>query len=298
MSLLKTTGWLFPLALLAGCDAAVHSAAQKPPQGVSLPALPIIEGAVAGLVPMIDGQRNDLMMRQVCALARGESSAAQVAQTLQQQGINLSNVAPQGHPLSLLVDPDAARRATACAAYIATSVMTLPKTSEFMVPAKADQTAGKHAQTMSIDPQKLNNYLRVQLAVAKADADLFALIATQLEQTPGLTLEQYNQRAQNLFSSIAPAYLQRVKELYANGQNTQYSLKEYSDNRFAFTASSGHLFEYGYDGLNLSFNRIVWYGAGQLLGRSYRLEVAYFDPALMALLKDRAGSGAAIKSNP
>ena len=286
MSLLNTTGWIFTLALLAGCDGAAHSTPDKQSQGVSLPALPIIQGAVAGLVPMIDGQRNDLMMRQVCALARGESTQQQVAQTLKQQGIDLSSIAPQGHPLSLLVDPDASRRATACAAYIATSVMMLPKTSEFMVEGNAEQTAGnKHSKTLSIDPQKLSSYLRVQLAVAKADADVFALIATQLEQTSGLTLEQYNQRAQNLFASIAPAYLQRVKELYASGQNTAYSLKDYSDSEFVFTTSNGHRFEYGYDGLNLSFDRIAWFGAGQLLGKTYRLDVAYFDPALMRVLK-------------
>lgn len=202
MALFKMSGWILPLVLLVGCDNSAHTAAAKTSQGVALPALPIIQGAVMALVPMPDGQRNELMMNQVCALARGESTQQQVAQNLLQQGIDLSRVPQQGHPLSLLVDPDVSRRVTACAAYIATSVMSVPKTAEFMVEATTAPASGK--KKLNVDPQKLNYFLGIQLAVAKADADFFALIATRLEKTPGLTLEQYNQQAKTQFADIAP----------------------------------------------------------------------------------------------
>ena len=127
--------------------------------------------------------------------------------------------------------------------------------------------------------------MRVQLAIAKSDADVFAMIATQLAQTPGLTLDQYNQRAKSLFATIAPRYLQRVKELYASDKNTLFALRDYSQNGFKFVSSSGLLFEYDYNGLNLTFNRIPWYGSGQLLGKTYWLDVAYFDPALVTALQ-------------
>ena len=288
MSLLKTSGLVFSLALMAGCDGAPQVLANlthKEPNGVMIPALPIIQGAVMGLVPMVEGQRNDVMMHHVCAMARGESTARQVAETLKKQGIDLSKTPQQGDPLSLLVDPDMSHRTTACAAYIATSTMVLPKTSEFMVQTITEHPQGKQSKTLTVDPQKLNNFMRVQLAIAKSDADVFALIASQLAQTPGLTLEQYNQQAKNLFVTIAPGYLQRVKELYANDKNDQYALNEYSANGFKFISSSGHLFEYDYNGLNLTYNRIPWYGSGQLLGKTYWLDVAYFDPALIAALK-------------
>ena len=295
MSLLKKLGWCLPLILLTGCNDAskVLSTFQNQPRppatitktnGVALPALPIIQAAVTGLVPTVDGQRSDQMMLQVCALARGESTQQQVNQTLHQQGIDLCQVPQQGHPLSLLVNTDMSRRVTACAAYIATSVMMLPKTSEFMIETKAEQPTNS-PKTFSVDPQKLQRFLGVQLAVAKADADLFALIATELEKTPGLTLDQYNLRAKSLFSTIAAAYLQRVKELYAGAQNVEYTLLEYSDSDFKFRSSNGHLFEYGYDGLSLTFNRTPWYGAGKLLGKSYLLDVAYFDPALIKIIE-------------
>ncbi|WP_413052096.1 hypothetical protein [Pseudomonas bubulae] len=295
MSLLKTTGWVISLALMAGCDGAPQIFANREPHGVMLPALPIIQRAVMGMVPMVEGQRNDVMMHHVCAMARGESTAHQVAETLKKQGVDLSITPAKGDPLSLLVDPDMSHRATACAAYVATSPMVLPRTSDFMVETVNEQTRERHPRTMHIDPQKLNTYLRVQLAIAKSDADVFALIASQLAQTPGLTLDQYNQRAKSLFTIIAPGYLQRVKELYTNAKNDQYTLKEYSDTGFKFTSSSGHSFEYDYNGLNLSYNHIPWYGAGQLLGKTYWLDVAYFDPALVATLKTLPGTTTAVK---
>lgn len=274
MAFFKKSGWILPLVLLVGCDNSTHTVAAKTLQGVELPTLPIIQSAVMALVPMPDGQRNELMMSQVCALARGESTQQQVAQNLLQQGVDLSRVPQQGHPLSLLVDPDRSRRITACAAYIATSVMSVPKTTEFMVESSTAPASGN--RKLNVDPQKLNYFLSIQLAVAKADADFFALIATRLQETPGLTLEQYNQQAKTQFTEIAPLYLQRVKELYAQGHNVQYTLAEYSNNDFKFTSNNGYLFEFGYDGLNLSFNRMPWFGAGKLMGKTYLLGVDYF----------------------
>jgi len=279
MALFKTSGWILPLVLLAGCDNSSGTAAEKPVQSVALPTLPIIQSAVIALVPMPDGKRNELMMNQVCALARGESTQQQVAQNLLQQGIDLTRIPQQGHPLSLLVDADMSRRVTACAAHIATSVMMVPKTSEFMVEA-ASGSASDNKQ-LTIDAKKLNYFLGIQLAIAKADADVFALIASRLEKKPGLTLDQYHQQVKTEFANIAPLYLQRVKELYVQGQNAQYRLVEYSDSSFTFTSTNGYLFEFGYDGLNLSYNRIPWYGAGNLLGKNYLLDVNYFGNALV-----------------
>lgn len=289
MSLLKTTGWMISLILLIGCDKTLDSPAKKVvSHAVALPALPIIQNAVMSLVPIVNGQRNDLMMRQVCALARGESTQEQVSQTLREQGINLTVIAQKDHPLALLVNADQAQRITACAAYVATSAMTLPKTSEFMVEAKSGSAESKNSKGLVVDPLKLNRFLGVQLAVAKADADLFALMATELEKAPGLTLAEYNQRAQHLFTALAPAYLQRVKELYASGIDIEYKLLEYSDSEFKFSTSSGHFFSYGYDGLNLSFYRIPWYGEGKLLGKTYLVDVAYFDLGLSSLIEAEA----------
>ena len=284
MNFLKTTGWLFPLVLLAGCEAASENSSRVAAvRGVELPALPIIQGAVGGLVPTLDGKRNDMMMRQVCALARSEITQEQVEQTMLQQGIDLKKIPQQGHPLSLLTNTDLSLRMTACAAYIATSVMILPKTSEFMV--EVGTTDPEKSKVISIDSQKLNKFLSVQLAVAKADADLFALIASELEKSPGLTVDQYKRRAQISFAMIAPAYLQLVKNFYVSANENVYTLLEYSERNFNFRSSDGYLFVLGFGGLSLSFDKVPWYGAGKLLGKTYMLDVAYFDLELIKLVR-------------
>lgn len=290
MSLLQTLGWLLLLIFLTGCDEMSHDRTDKTASNiVALPALPIIQSAVMALVPTVAGQRNDLMMRQICALARGEASQEQVNQTLHQQGIELKNIPLQDHPLSLLVNSDQPARITACAAYIATSVMTLPKASEFMVKAQANTTETPKFEEFVIDPQKLDYFLSVQLAVANADADLFTLIATELEKSNGLTLEQYNQKVQSLFSAMAPVYLQWIKKFYSRNQDSTFTLLEYSNTDFKFSSNSGYLFEYSYDGLNLSFNRITWYGEGKLLGKTYFLDTVYFEKKLIKVVEATLG---------
>ncbi|HEJ1200400.1 hypothetical protein ACOWPU_13020 [Pseudomonas aeruginosa] len=286
MVLFRLIIFLIPLAFLVGCDApSQNSSSTTPHKGlVALPALLIIQEAISELVPVVDGQRNDMMMSQVCALARGESTQEQVEQKLLKHGINLENVPRQGHPFSLLVSSDPLSRTTACAAYVATSVMTFPEVREFMSEDKSGVSDSKTGGKLTVDPKKLHRFLGVQLAVARADADFFALLATKLESTPGLTLEQYKKSAQGLFAKVALSYLRRIKSLYADGQSRQYSLLEYSGNYFRFASNDGFLFAYGHDGLYLKFNQVSWYGAGKILGKKYMLDVAYFDRELAGSL--------------
>ena len=76
MSVSTLSSWILALMLLVACDnstrANVANVANvaKDSQVVSLPALPVIQSAVMVLVPMHDGQRNELLMSEVCALAR------------------------------------------------------------------------------------------------------------------------------------------------------------------------------------------------------------------------------------
>lgn len=53
--------------LLSGCN-------NESPKGVSVPTLPVIQHAVSTLVPLVAGKRNDFVMQQACALARGKAA--------------------------------------------------------------------------------------------------------------------------------------------------------------------------------------------------------------------------------
>ncbi|MCY1264835.1 hypothetical protein D9M70_131960 [compost metagenome] len=303
---------------LAGCkeatsNPATAATAPEPPVQrnlIGVPALPVIQDAVLSLSPTFAGKRNVAVMGQLCALARGETDQARVNEFLRGQGIDAAKVPLQGDPLSLLVNGDRSGQTTACAAYLATSVLTEVDAGEFMrsvqVPlqeeAKPVQPAprttkkdGKPKEqpalaaqpktrtVLQVDDALLAEVLPIKLAEARADADVFALIAAELQRRPGLSVPEYRDEARQLFSRLAPVYLERIKTSLPPA-NTTYKLVRLDTDAFVFTNSRGSRFEYTSDGLRLWQNGILWYGEGQLLGQEYQLQATYFPEAVNGLL--------------
>ncbi|MGE7955830.1 hypothetical protein ACQKQA_04375 [Pseudomonas sp. NPDC089530] len=276
---------LIALVALAGYDRFLADRATDTPRiWLRIPALPVIQDAVFQLAPRFDEPRKTLMMEQLCALARGEVKQEQVDAFLKQQGIDAQTLPRQGSPLSLLVNADQPGQASACAAYLATSVLSTVNVAEFMHPVTVPAANGQPEQSsLQIDNALLTSALSVKLAVARANADIFALIAAELQRSPGLTIPQYRERAGQLFARLAPTYLQRIKEQLPPA-NTQYKLLQMDDNRFVFSSSVGSVFEFGRNGLVLSQGGIVWYGKGRLMGQEYPLPVEFFSAAVKDLL--------------
>lgn len=278
------------LLALTGCkqDEPTVQAAPIHRSWLSLPALPIIQDAVFSLSPTFNGQRNTWVMAQLCGLARGELKQEQVNVFLAQQKVDVAKLPKQGHELSLLVNGDRAGQATACAAYLATSVLSTVDAGEFMSAVRPmgadgktpDQDAKPHLQ---IDNARLSAVLPIKLAEARANADVFALIAAELQRRPGLKVSEYREQAEQLFSQLAPTYLERIKAQLPPAGST-YKLLQLDADRFAFSSSAGSLFEYGSEGMTLRQNSVIWYGQGKLLGQEYPLQVAYFDASVGSLL--------------
>lgn len=140
---------------------------------------------------------------------------------------------------------------------------------------------------MQIDNALLASALSVKLAVARANADVFALIAVELQHRPGLTIAQYREQAGQLFARLAATYLHRIKEQLPPA-NTQHKLLQMDDNRFVFSSSVGSVFEFGRNGLVLCQGGIVWYGEGRLMGQEYPLQVEYLPAGVEQLLTSPA----------
>lgn len=276
---------LVTLLALAGYDKfLVNRATDVKTNWLKIPALPVIHDAVFELSPVFDGQRNTPVMEQVCALARGEVKQEQVNVFLKQRGIDALTLPKQGNSLSLLVNGDQVGQTTACAAYLATTVLSTVNVAEFMRPdttAAADGQPEKSA--LQVDNTLLASVLPIKLAQARANADVFALIAAELQRTPGLTIPQYRERAGQLFSGLAPTYLQRIKDQLPPA-GTQFKLLQMDDSRFLFSSSVGSVYEFGSYGLILKQGGITWYGEGKLLGQDYPLQVAYFPPKVSELM--------------
>lgn len=285
-------------------DSAVHR------NWISIPALPVIQDAVFSLSPTFDGQRNPALMAQICGLARGELKQEQVTEFLRQNNVEVEKLPKQGDPLALLVNGDKAGQVTACAAYLSTSVLSAIDLSEFtsrteapaQAPAEDEPVKGKtkgkekaaakpkvevaHKPSepqLQVDKAALSVVLPVKLALARANADVFALIAAELQRRPGLSVAEYREQARQMFVKLAPVYLERIKAQLPQA-NTQYRLLRFDADLFAFSSTTGSLFEFSGGGLTLLQNSVIWYGQGKLLGQEYPLQVAYFDPSVDSLL--------------
>lgn len=254
--------------LLSGCN-------NESPKGVSVPTLPVIQHAVSTLVPLVAGKRNDFVMQQACALARGESSPEQVFQALKKQGVDLSVIPAKGHALSLLVTGDGHQLNAACASYVATMVMVPPNLGDFMKKAPEGANVSANANGFEVEPKKLSEFLRVQLAISRANAELYTSIAVDLGGKPGLTIEQYEAQTRKLFMALAPKYLQKVKTFYAQGEGVNYKLLKVSTDQLVFASSSGYGYRYDDYDFQLSLYGVPWLGKGKLLGQAYDLHVSH-----------------------
>jgi hypothetical protein len=273
------TAMLIPACLLAGCkgseQAAVTTAGthtstvQQSLGSLDYPALPVIRNAIFSMSPLVDGKRNPAVMQQVCGLARGESTQAEVDRFVAASGETAQHLKENGGVTALLVSGNHTGQQIACAAYLATAPLIQVDGNEFIAPNKG--AGGK----LQVDQARLGEVMAVRMALARTDAEYFNLIAEKLQQTPGLSDFQYQARTRELFSELAPAYLKRVKEMMPPA-GTRFDLKQMDNQRFAFATSNGGEYEYTSDGMTLRQDNITWYGDGQLMGQPRLLKIAYY----------------------
>ncbi|MDR0806613.1 MAG: hypothetical protein LBN41_07725 [Enterobacteriaceae bacterium] len=242
-----------------------------------IPALPIIQTAVMSLAPTFNGGRHDGHMNILCAYVRGEKTDADLVNYLKEHKIE----ATATNDFALFIGERRPAQVTACAAYIASTVLIAPNLAEFLEPVK-DKPKNKDGKTeVAINQEKLTASLTTKLAIALANCDLFALIARLLPED--LTLDGYRDEIIRLFSSLAPVYLERVQAHYQKGLN--FNLLQMQNTQFTFTCSTGYLFNFDIQGLSLMLGGINWYGRGQLMGQDYVLDVNYFTDKVFDLLK-------------
>lgn len=279
------TAMLLPVALLAGCHNADQTSAAKAPAAkqeklsrIDYPALPVIRNALFSMTPLVDGKRNPAVMQQICALARGETTQAEVDRFVAASGESRESLKSKGGVTAMLVNGNHATQEIACAAYLATTPLVQVDGNEFIAPQLGAD--GK----LQVDQARLGDVMAVRMALARTDAEYFTLIAQKLEQTPGLTDAQYQTRSRELFAELAPAFLKRVKEQMPP-QGTRFDLKRLDEQRFAFSTSNGGEYEYGTDGMTLRQDNITWYGDGLLMGQRHTLQIAYYPEAVTQSMK-------------
>ncbi|TDF86602.1 hypothetical protein [Pseudomonas sp. H9] len=278
------TTLLLALCLLAGCNNTAQNAVSTGKANVEslgileYPALPVIRNALFSMSPLVDGKRNPAVMQQICGLARDELKQSDVDRFVSASGETRESLINKGGVTALLVSGNHQGQEIACAAFLATAPLIQVDGNDFIAAQKGAD--GK----LQVDSRRLKEVMAFRIALARTDAEYFSLIAEKLQQTPGLTSAQYQAKARELFSELAPAYLKRAKEQMPL-PGTQYQLKRLDNERFAFGTSNGGEYVYGNDGMTLRQDNITWYGEGQLMGQRRTLKIAYYPDAVVERIR-------------
>lgn len=246
-----------------------------PKNVLSIPALPIIQSEVISMSPLFEGKRHDGYINMLLSFVREEKTRQDVDTYLAENGINIE----ENPEYTIFTGEPRNEQAVACAAYIATSVLIDPNLAEFLEPTGQKNKANE--PEFKINHEKLNKSLSTKLAVALTNADIFALIAKELQQKANLTVEEYRKEVRRLFELLAKTYLDRVQQHFT--ANLTFSLLQMQNGQFAFDCSNGYLFSFDVRGLTLQLGGINWYGHGQLLGNDYKIDIAYFSQEINEL---------------
>jgi len=259
------------LASIWGCSAQAASKDYV----VSYPTASLISETLLEMTPSVNNERNDLMMKLVCDLARNEKSQAEVETFLRRNGVDVSQIPESGNALSLLVNGETQKQKAACASYIATSVM-LPGDNQGLYKevnvSSKDKTLSAKQQ---IDQDKLNQVMRTRMSIAEANAEFYSLMANALAANEGMSYAAYKNRIFDMFSELAPFYLDRVKQLYA-GKKGDITLLNLSNVDYRAMDDKGYIMSFSQGAVDLEVKGITWFGNGKMLGKEYFLDVPYF----------------------
>ncbi|CAI1542675.1 hypothetical protein [Serratia fonticola] len=245
---------------------------------VSYPSSSLISETLLEMTPSVNNERNDLMMKLVCDLARNEKSQAEVDTYLQRNGVDVSQIPASGNALSLLVNGETQKQKAACASYIATSVI-LPGDNKDLYQgvnvANKDKTLSVKQE---VDQDKLNQVMRTRMAIAEANAEFYSLMGNALADKGNMSYAAYKNQIFDMFTELAPFYLDRVKQLYG-GKKGDITVLSLSNSDYRVMDDKGYVMSFSQGAFELEVKGITWFGNGKLLGKDYYLDVPYFSRA-------------------
>ncbi|WP_336220483.1 hypothetical protein [Citrobacter amalonaticus] len=271
---------------------------------VSVPAWNIITDTLVNMTPLVNGQRNDFVMAQICGLARGDKSQQEVNALLLKNNVDPAKLPKQGNTLSLLVNGDRGQQQTACVAYLASSLFMPVNNAVYLQDAKApadESTKGKdkekpsaasdkkvdadtkNATAKAAAPAKIFNQAqfaqdaRVRIAMSQATAQLYAVLASNLSAEKGKSWGEYQVQAQQIIANYAPEYLRTVTIFSNATANQPIVIRSVTGNTFSVADAHNH--ELVQDSSNVLFRSrgVNWLGNGQIFGKEYFVDVKIID---------------------
>lgn len=250
-----------------------------------MPVANIITDALSGMTPLVGGKRNDFLMQQVCGLARGELSDEQINQTLAANNIDREKIA--NSPFFLLVNHDLLAQQMTCAAYLATS-LSQPVDMKAYFSQKPAETKNSPAEESSFwrnwfsqlkktdipddmpltfDSTRFLADMSIRLAIAKATAQLYAVIDANLMTTAPMNWSAYQQRVAEIMADYAGEYLKSIKNFYLSGSKTPVVVEHIQGNNYVIKQGASDRLEQ-LDGQTVLYSQgIKWLGEGMIFGK-------------------------------
>ncbi|TLV02073.1 hypothetical protein FE839_24230 [Klebsiella indica] len=284
------------MVMLASLSASGMAAAEIPSAAttttvavISIPAYTLITDSLNSQVPKVNGKVNEQVMGLVCDLARGDRVRADIIRALEKSKVNVAAVPVQGSPLSVLVHGNTRQQQSVCASYLATSLFNAPDnlryrsvkkeqvSEEKLLPAPAKWKLWEEQKTETVtterqifvwDTTKFAKDVKVQVALAKATAQLYALLATNLGNQLQ-TAAMIDVRVKQSLADLAGDYLSSVQQMYRDTREQTMTVNLLNETGYVVSDGSGNILRRSDAGFRLTYRGIEWLGSGKILGKEY-----------------------------
>ncbi len=263
-----------------------------PANTISMPVYTVINDALKDALPLVNGKVNEPLMRLICDLARGDKSQDEIDLILTRNKVIIDSIPASGNPLSLLVNHDIDQQRIACAAWLASSLrerVNLKQYKEKMQPAsdKNDlennkwpswftgkkKNTEKKSELVVWDKERFNEEAITQMALAKATAQFYALIANDLLQKPFYSFDVLEKCLRQSIKSYSAAYLSAIKVNYKSLIRNGAEVKDLSSNYYKVVDNKGSVLIRDDDNAHLSYQNVSWLGDGKIIGKEYFVEI-------------------------
>lgn len=285
--------------LLLVAEQSLAAPQDLPVKTISVPAYNMITDTLQAIAPTIDGKRNDFAMQQICALARGDKTQQEVNAVLKENGVDTAKLPKTGSVASLLINGDKEQQQMSCAIYLANSVFAPVNNTvyfskkqlsdkadkekkssgwSFWESDKKEETKPQTEQVVFNQPQFLND-AQVKMAVVQATAQMYAVIAENIQGEKNKYWADYQQRIASIVYNYAPEYLRKITIFYKSGVAKPLMPVNVSLKSFTVANEAGDVLTQQAGNVMFSSKGVPWFGNGKILGKEYFSDVTVINSA-------------------
>lgn len=285
--------------LFLTCSQAISATSNFPVTTVSMPAWNIITDTLIKMTPLVKGQRDDGVMSLVCDLARGDKTQQDIEEILLKKNINLQDLAKDTDTVRLLVNRDRVAQQTACSTYLISVLFTPVDNSAYMQEVQsAEKMGAKNTDTASKEDKKVKGSMdaggktaiekvfnqprfeqdvRTHIAIAQATAQLYALLAGNLEKMKGESWGAYQTHIEQMVREYAPNFLNTVKVFYQAESASPLITRSVTRHGYDIFDSNNHQLIRDKNAFLFRSRNVDWLGNGVIMGKQYYVDLRILD---------------------